>query len=581
MKRSICKLAVLCMAFIALILVATACRGDGGNEAPPEVQPPPVTTPAPETPATTPEPGNDDSGIPAIMNPIGTLPIVNEPVTLSVFHGANPGIDFSTSPTSAWFEEQTGVTIDWIQVPQADLADRRNLMLATGDVPDILFSGVGTHATVFFYAQMGLFRPITNYIEPFAPELQRIFEQFPGIRNDMVMPDGNIYAFTAVDECFHCTMPQKLWIYTPWLDELGLPMPTTYQEFFDTMIAFRDYMPDILGVPHVYPFVGATGGRNGVDVLITPFIPSTEGSRLMVDNGNVTVSYNTDQFRDALRFLNRMFDENLIATETFVQDVASRRNMVENPGPPIVGSFPAMWIGGSTAVDIANQEGRWNGFRVVPPLAGPDGVATAVYVPLAGNNRAVITNNLPEELMPVAVRWLDNFYTETSALVSVQGTEGTHWRFAEPGEVGIHGGQALWARLHLLDAGQVDNVTFFQANPNFRDNNFRLGEVANRDIVEQETLLFDMTVIQEPFRMSRDRIMPVVIFDEAQSAEISDLSVSLNAHVNESIARFIVGDLDIESDWDWFIRELDVMGLGRFLQLQQQALNERNARLGS
>jgi len=571
------------IALIVLMLAVAACRGNGEDTAA-DVQPPAAT---PEPPVATPDPAqvepepDDNNGIPAIMNPIGTLPIVNEPVTLSVFHGANPGIDFSTSPTSAWFEEQTGVQIEWIQVPQADLADRRNLILATGDVPDILFSGVGTHATVFFYAQMGLFRPITEYIDPFAPEMQRIFEQFPGIRDDMIMPDGNIYAFTAVDECFHCTMPQKLWIYTPWLDELGLTMPTTYQEFFDTMVAFRDYMPAILGVPHVYPFVGATGGRNGVDVLITPFIPNTEGSRFLVDNGVVTVSHNTEQFRDALRFLNRMFEANLIATETFVQDVPSRRNMVENPGPPIVGSFPAMWIGGSTAVDIADQEGRWNGFRVVPPLAGPDGVATAVYAPLMGNNRAVITNNLPEELMPVAVRWLDNFYTEISALVSVQGMEGIHWRFAEPGEVGIHGGPALWARKALLDAGQVDNVTYFQANPNFRDNHFRLGEVANRDIVEQETLLFDMTVIQEPFRMRRDQIMPVVIFDEAQSAEVSDLSVSINTHVNESIARFIVGDLDIENDWDWYLRELEVMGLQRFIQLQQQAFDERVARLGN
>jgi len=578
MKRSICKLAVLCIALAMLALVVTACRGGGDTATDVQQPPPPTVAPEQGTPAATPEPA-DDSGIPAIMNPIGTLPIVNEPVTLSVFIGHNPGWDFTTNGATQWFEEQTGVIIEWEQVPNADIVDRRNLMLATGDVPDILFSTAGNHAAVFFNAQMGLFRPITNYIDPFAPELQRIFEQFPGIHDDMIMPDGHIYAFTAVDECFHCTMPQKLWIYTPWLDALDLPMPTTYQEFFDTMIAFRDYMPGILGVPHVYPFVGATAARNGIDVLITPFIPNVEGNRLLVDNGIVSPIYNTDQFRDGLRFINNMFNEGLIAAESFVQDSAGRRNMVENPGPPLVGSFPAMWIGGSVAMDIANQEGRWNGFRVVPPLAGPDGTATAVYVPLVGNNRAVITRNLPEELMPVAVRWIDNFYTEMSALVSVQGIEGVNWRFAEPGEVGIHGGPALWARMGTTD--DIQNMTMTQANPNFRDNHFRLGEVANREIVEQETLLFDMTMIQEPFRMRRDQIMPVVIFDEVQAAEVTDLQVGINAHVNESIARFVVGDLDIESDWDWYVRELEVMGLQRFIQLQQNALNERIARLGS
>ena len=124
-------------------------------------------------------------------------------------------------------------------------------------------------------------------------------------------------------------------------------------------------------------------------------------------------------------------------------------------------------------------------------------------------------------------------------------------------------------------------MTFGGITPNARDNHFRLSEVANRDIIEQETLLFGSTLVQEPFRMRRDQVMPVVIFDETQAAEVTDLQVGINNHVNESIARFIVGDLDIESDWDWYLRELEVMGLQRFIQLQQQAFDERVARLGN
>jgi putative aldouronate transport system substrate-binding protein len=39
--------------------------------------------------------------------------------------------------------------------------------------------------------------------------------------------------------------------------------------------------------------------------------------------------------------------------------------------------------------------------------------------------------------------------------------------------------------------------------------------------------------------------------------------------VNESLALFVVGDRDIERDWDAYRRELDVMGLGRYLEISQ------------
>ena len=39
-------------------------------------------------------------------------------------------------------------------------------------------------------------------------------------------------------------MSQKLWIYQPWLDALGLEMPQTTDEFEQVLLAFKEQDPN-------------------------------------------------------------------------------------------------------------------------------------------------------------------------------------------------------------------------------------------------------------------------------------------------------------------------------------------------
>jgi len=509
------------------------------------------------------------------MNPAGILPIVTEPVTLSVFSGARPGIDFETNLAALEFERLTGVNINWMQVPDADRVTRQNLMLATGDYPEILmvWGDVGSHAMIYHHAQMGMFRPITYYIERYAPNLQRLFEAHPYVRDDMIMPDGHIYGFPAIDDCFHCSMNQKMWIYRPWLDALDLDMPTTTDELLYVLRAFRDRDPNGNGIQDIIPMLGATGHiRSEVDIILTSFITSDGANRLQVRDGNIIPIFDTPEWRDGLRFLNQLYREGLLSSYTFVLDRGAQRPIGDNPDHNRVGVKLAFWIGATVTVDHEDQDGRWTGWELIPPLMGPNGHQEALFVPLRGNHRAVITDALPEEMMPIAVRWLDNFLDPEVALTMTLGIEGKNWRRAEPGEVGIDGGPASWAMIRGEDT--PENAAMGQL-VNWRPHDLRMGEVANRDIIEIETRLYDSTLLQLPYRQSIDNIVPVLVFDETQTAEIVDFQTNINQFVFESIARFTVGDLDIENDWDWYLRELELMGLSRYIEIMQQAFDAR------
>jgi len=68
-------------------------------------------------------------------------------------------------------------------------------------------------------------------------------------------------------------------------------------------------------------------------------------------------------------------------------------------------------------------------------------------------------------------------------------------------------------------------------------------------------------------------------FTLVEAEELRDLRNSINTYVAESMALFSVGDRNIDRDWDAYIRELDRMGLARYLQLSQNGYDRALGKL--
>ena len=154
-------------------------------------------------------------------------PLTEEPVSFSVVAMQNAGVSsFDDNRYTDWLEEKTNVHIDWQLVPEEEAEGQLNLMLASGDIPEMIF-GIVTPSQQALYGAQGLFLPLNDLIEEHAPNLKKAFEIYPGMREVLTAPDGNIYGMMTLEDCYHCSMSQKLWIYQPWLDALGLEMPAT------------------------------------------------------------------------------------------------------------------------------------------------------------------------------------------------------------------------------------------------------------------------------------------------------------------------------------------------------------------
>ena len=259
-------------------------------------------------------------------------------------------------------------------------------------------------------------------------------------------------------------MSQKLWIYQPWLDALGLEMPTTTDEFEQVLLAFKEQDPNGNGQADEIPLsttIDAEGWQNSLDrFFMNSFIynPGEDAHRpwLILQEGKVTPVYNTPQWKEGLKYLQRLYAQGLIDPQSFTQDIDGLQRLGNNPDEVILGAAPSGWMGVFIAVDEELQDTRWTDYVPVPPLEGPQGVRYAAWGPATGEPAIVITSACKDPAL--AVRWIDAQYDREATLRSERGVLGEDWRWAEEGETDYNGEQAAWKILRLFTDEPTDHA---------------------------------------------------------------------------------------------------------------------------
>jgi len=149
--------------------------------------------------------------------------------------------DLNQFPFYQHLEEITNIHINWICMSGDNYQPYVNLMWASGDIPDMMRGLSGTDFAT--YAAQGQFFPINSMWEEYMPNLMAILDVHPEIGRRLQMPDGNVYAFTGIQGGV-IQATSGAWIYQPWLDKLGLAMPTEIEEFVNVLTAFKEQDPN-------------------------------------------------------------------------------------------------------------------------------------------------------------------------------------------------------------------------------------------------------------------------------------------------------------------------------------------------
>ena len=507
----------------------------------------------------------------SMVTPVGEFPITKEPITLRVAVPQDPKIEnLDTNELTLEYEKLTGVKIEWEILPQRGdpLNQKINLLLATNSgLPDVfLNSNIQNAKQAIYGMDQKVFIPLNDLIKEYGPNVSKMLDHRPEIRKMATAPDGNIYAIPAVSEAYHTQSSQRMWMNGAWLDKLGLEVPTTLDEMYNVLKAFKEQDPNGNGKADEIGVSGAiTGwGTKIVDYFMLPFVYTSweSNSRWAIEEGVVYSPYVTDEWREGLKYMNKLYSEGLMDPAAFTQNVGQLRKLTENPDAWIVGSATAGAPGG---MSNSNSE-RSMQYVAVGPLEGPDGTQRASYKPFGYNiGKFVITNecDYPE----VAMRWIDWFASKEGSLRARNGVMDRDWRWAEGEGKGVNGEPGVYFR--MLKFGKVQNTHWNKNTPDFFPDKLRNGMVS--DANDMEKYLYDITKELYIDHIPEEVMLP--FFMDAESSEVYDeLQFLVTQYAEESYARFIMGDLDINNDahWNEYVAELENIGIDKYVEIAQE-----------
>lgn len=522
-----------------------------------------------------PSPGGETAADQKKVSAPGTFPIVDEKITIKLFTKHDPKVeDYATNEFTKWYEEKTNIHIDWQTVPVSALAEKLQVTLAGGDLPEVIMTAGLTPSQLVAYGSQGLFLPLNDLIDQYAPNIKKMMEQVPESRKYLYAPDGNIYGLPRYSENVHTSMPKKLWINQKWLDNLGLQMPETTEDLYNVLKAFKTKDPNGNGKADEIPFAGATQDNNEPESFIMQsFLFFDRDTYVMVENDKIVFTGDSEGYKEGLKYLRRLIQEGLLAPESFTQDRKALTALSEAPEGARLGAAPGLiW----TQFSVSNSPlGRDKEFVPVPILAGPDGKRYGFdkgesVIPA----EFVITKNAknPE----AAIRWINFFYDSSQMLETGMspsyGIEGVHWEKIEPGKFGLDGVTPAEFRI-LVQPGTPGNYYWNQSVPSYSTvkTMYRYEVTPEMD---SEVVLYNTTKeLYKPYSML-DKKLPFLYFMPEDLAKYGDLQKNIVGVVRQFMLKFVTGNLDIDKDWDKYIQELNNAGLKQYVDILQETYDK-------
>ncbi|MBM7836868.1 putative aldouronate transport system substrate-binding protein [Alkalihalobacillus xiaoxiensis] len=452
-------------------------------------------------------------------------------------------------------QEMADVEIEWTQV-RSGWDEQKNPILASGDLPDIFISAIGNNDIMTFTNQ---FLPLGDLIKEHAPNIKKMFEEMPEVKELATTIDGEIYGLPAVTphNPASTTIPM---MNQQWLDELGLEAPTTFDELYDVLKAFKEEDPNGNGSADEIPFDwGPDQGPYSAMALLGAYgnyAPHTDWFNTVKDGEHVYVPA-TEDYKELVQFLHSLYAEGLINQEVFTQDWSQFFSRSQNPDAATVG-FTIGW-------SFEQRVGEWSDqYTVIAPPAAEAGIA-----PLwpgdpvqmrAGTNKAVVAASVEDPV--AAIKWLDTFYSEELSAQGYYGSfdvgieeDGQDYVVVEPPE-GTSEDEWKWTN-SLVDHGLMyvpDELDARIIAP---------PTVAER--LEQNDELLDYFPADE-------QILPPLKFTAEEDNELSILYSDLNNLVSRKWSEWVTQG-GVEDEWDAYIEELNRIGLERYSEIYQGSLD--------
>ncbi len=506
--------------------------------------------------------------------------------------GITNATTFDDAPCWQAIQENTGIDVVWEHPASGQAQEQFNLIIASTELPDIMYYTWGSSYPGGPDAAIrdGKILALNDYIKEYAPNLSAYLEAHPDVAKAITTDEGNIYCFpgiytsTSEDSDVWQTAIDREPFYEPfiglvirkdWLDDLGLDIPVTLDDWYNVLKAFKEEKGCKYPLSYVNMFgIMAQSFATAFDVTLPlSSMGGTTGFGIRED-GSIQYGPAEEGYRGYLEFMNKLYSEGLLDPDFMVQDRTTLQSKVVNGE---VGAWIEMMPAGlgtlRTQVLEADPESTFYPVGVANPVQqeGQKLYYFQANYPYVNAGAAVTTSC---EDVETAVKLLDYCWSEEGERLVNWGIEGESYEMVDGwpqftdqiinNDLGLSPSQAHaqyrqlngpfpmdhWQRLvsktdHFLEEGAVD------------ENIASLNLWAKNGV--QPAGLPSTTILSE------------------ESADYASKFNEISTYVDEMYSKFIMGQESLDN-FDAYIENLNKMGIDDVIATQEAALARYNSR---
>ena len=496
-------------------------------------------------------------------------PITSEEITVTAAGPMPSGCeDWSQLAVIDEYANRLGIRLD-CDFYETDWETQLTLKVAGDELPDMLIGCSMNVSDVNEWGGEGYFLDLSQYMD-LMPNLKAYFDQYPELEAYCTTSDGHIYGLPKlkVDMTDRLT---RSFINKQWLDNLGLTMPTSIDEYYDVLVAFKEQDANGNGDPDdeiPLLFTSDSGGYTALEkTLLDAYgIFTTDPNYVLQadESGKVELANINDTYKEYLKFMHRLYAEGLMEQEAFT--ITGDEITTKQQGD-VYGSFGC----GSAPFVMANKDisydANWMALSGMSSELHPKREAS-IASPV--QNSILVAVNGNTEYPEALARFIDYFYTEEGMLSATKGYDGVTFDMVPEmripdgytsGEEFRYKGAILNEALNLVEKN-IDRQAMFESDR----------EVLEKpEFVEKYGWAARVIDAFKSDDVTGVEAYPVVSYTSDEVEERGAVYNDITTYLKQARAQFITGELDLDKDWDTYVNTLNQMNLGRLLEIEQAA----------
>lgn len=519
--------------------------------------------------------------------------------TLTIGIPANANVmSYDENALTNWLEEQLDCNLEFmVYSGGSDIATQISTTVAAMQpLPDVLWDiSLGT-SIISQYGEDGYFLDLAPYfysdVENKVPNTELMpnfwmrynqWDDYLGtlggenwnkkfqdeIDYRMTEESGAIYSYPVFGYGPTDSMIYKPWINKTWLDKLGLPMPTSAEELYETLKAFKANDCNGNGINDEIPFYGCRPDTLGADAY--SFIINMFGYWdcaaywLPNEDGTLQNAYTADHYRTGLQYLNKLYKEGLMTPLT-VTGSSSEMKRLTTPSNGV--SMVGLFIGHLQSHILNGSEVL---YEYVPlPMWFP-----TVEKRCPVTREIFITTDCPEENRELAIKLLDLMQSEEGALRVRYGKLDVDWKYYEGEETSVSGNKYKM---------EVINEMIGAQNSSRWSSALTIGGVS--DLIDikypaTEWYNYQLKITYEQYqnymgcqvKYNPDLIYPGPRYTAEEEEQTGVARENCITYVSTSMTEFITGIMDPydDSQWNAYLAKLDELGFQQWKQVSESS----------